>query len=267
MLDMTVATLVYGAGFAAALAVTLARRLIIERRVWRAGATLPTGKVSAYQMAMISGGASRVALTGVVRLLGRKVLVPGIAGVLTPGGGDHEPLDAVERETLAVARTPAVFPDLLARLEASLERKGVIAQLRRDLTAMGYVRSSGSRAWWAAYARNMLPFLAFILAVLGGWAGLARPADARDWLAGLGAGAGVTMLVVALPRRVTALGRYIVWSAAQHHPDLRTARATQGEAIDIKALGQSVALHGPDALVGSDMAWIPALLARAESSG
>jgi hypothetical protein len=41
---------------------------------------------------------------------------------------------------------------------------------------------------------------------------------------------------------------------------MKTARATHGEALDIKTLGQSVALYGPDALAGSDLAWIPAVL-------
>ncbi len=74
------------------------------------------------------------------------------------------------------------------------------------------------------------------------------------------------MLVVALPTRVTALGRYIVWSATQHHPDLKTARAVQGDALDTKTLGQSVALYGADALAGSDMTWIPAVLAHVNTS-
>ena len=91
-------------------------------------------------------------------------------------------------------------------------------------------------------------------------------ADARQWLVAFSALSAVVMLVVALPTRVTALGRYVVWSARQHHPDLKTARMTQGDALDTKALGQSVALYGADALAGSDMAWIPAVLAQINTS-
>lgn len=258
--------MVYGVGFVVALYMTLAWRQFMVRRVWRAGSTMQISKVSAYQMALMSGGASRVALTGVVRLLGRKVLVPGIAGVLTENGQFHEALDIVEVQAVAMAKKPLVFKDVLIRLEMQLKSKGVIRQLRSELVAAGYMRARGSRAWWVNYMRNMLPFAVLLGASLYGVAKLATTVDAQVQLLEYGALVAATMLIVALPTRVTALGRYIIWSATQHHPDFKTARAVQGEAIDIKTLGQSVALYGPDALAGSDMAWIPAVLAHVESS-
>lgn len=258
--------MVYGAGFVVALYMTLLWRQFMARRVWRAGSTMQISKVSAYQMALMSGGASRVALTGVVRLLGRKVLVPGIAGVLAESGGFHEGFDIVELEVVALAKKPFVFKDFVIRLEMLLKSKGVIRQLRGELIAAGYMRACGSGGWWANYARNMLPFVVLLIASLYGVAKLAITVDAQTELLEFSALVWVTMLIVALPTRVTALGRYIIWSATQHHPDFKTARALQGEAIDIKTLGQSVALYGQDALAGSDMAWIPAVLAHVEHS-
>jgi len=259
----------YGTGFVVALYLTMLLRSWIERQVWRAGSTMQLGKVSAYQLGLLNGGVSRVALTGVVRLLGHKVLVAGIAGVLTESGESHEAqqaLDAIEREALSVARRPVVFKDLVLQVESRLNRIGAIARLRAELIAMGYMRARDSKDWWTHYARNMLPFAVLNVLAIGALAGLAMTADAWDWLARFSVFSVVAMLIVALPRRVTALGRYIVWSATQHHPDLRTARAVQGDALEIKALGQSVALYGPDALAGSDMAWIPAVLAHTENN-
>jgi hypothetical protein len=40
----------------------------------------------------------------------------------------------------------------------------------------------------------------------------------------------------------------------------------QGEALDIKTLGQAIALYRPGALAGSDMAWVPAVLAQTNTS-
>ena len=259
----------YGTGFVVALYLTMLLRSWIERQVWRAGSTMQLGKVSAYQLGLLNGGVSRVALTGVVRLLGHKVLVAGIAGVLTESGESHEAqqaLDAIEREALSVARRPLVFKDLVLQVESRLNRIGAIARLRAELIAMGYMRARDSKDWWTHYTRNMLPFAVLNVSAIGALAGLAMTADAWDWLARFSVFSVVAMLIVALPRRVTALGRYIVWSATQHHPDLRTARAVQGDALEIKALGQSVALYGPDALAGSDMAWIPAVLAHTENN-
>ena len=227
---------------------------------------MPIAKVSAYQMALMSGGASRVALTGVVRLLGRKALVAGISGVLAPNDAFQDELDDVEREAVAETKNPAVFRDFLTRLETRLKRRGVVGQLRSELIATGYMRVRGSKAWWSNYVSNMLPFAVFIVLALAAIAGVAMTSDARDGLTAVGALSVVMMLIVALPTRVTALGRYIVWSATQHHPDLKTARQVQGDALDTKALGQSVALYGADALAGSDMAWIPAVLAQTNTS-
>ncbi|MGH8780242.1 TIGR04222 domain-containing membrane protein [Paraburkholderia sp.] len=262
MPDSIVVTVAVGLAFAAALYMTLVWRLWKARRIWRAGSTMQITKISAYQMALLSGGVSRVALTGVVRLLGRKILVPGVAGVLMENGTSHDELDAVEKEVLATARQPAVFRDLMVRLGSALKRAGLIRGFRDELIAIGYMRAFGSRRWWASYLINMLPFAVLIFTALGATTGLALSADERDTLLWFIGGAFITMLIVALPARVTELGRYIVWSATQHHPDFKTARAMQGDAIDIKILGQSVALYGPDALAGSDMAWIPAVLAQ-----
>jgi uncharacterized protein (TIGR04222 family) len=265
MPDSTFVMVAYWVGFAVALYMTLVWRQFMMRKVWRAGSAMQLDKVTAYQMALMTGGVTRVALTGLVRLLARKVLVAGIAGVVSENGAVHETLDAVESQALQTARKPSLFRDLLVRLQIQLEREGTSRQLRAELVAMGYMRTWGSPDWWANYARNMLPFALLLGAVLLGMAEPAMTADARA-LPGFSLWAGVTMLVVALPMRVTALGRYIVWSATKHHPDFKTARATQGEAIDIKTLGQSVALYGEDALAGSDMAWIPAVLAHVGNS-
>lgn len=265
MLDSTFVMAAYGVGFAVALYMTLAWRQFMARKVWRAGSAMQLTKVSAYQMALMSGGVARVALTGVVRLLARQVLVAGIAGVVTENGAFHDALDTVESQALAVAKKPSVFKDFLVRLQIQLKREGIGRQLRAELVAMGYMRTQGSRDWWLNYTRNMLPFALLTGAALLGIAQPALTADTRDFLLAFSAWSGVTMLIVALPTRVTALGRYIVWSATQHHPDFKTARATQGGAIDIKTLGQSVALYGQDALAGSDMAWIPAVLAHVEN--
>jgi uncharacterized protein (TIGR04222 family) len=256
----------YGAGFVVALYMTVWWRQFRARRVWRAGSTMQISKVSAYQMALMSGGASRVALTGVVRLLGSKVLVPGIAGVLTQSSEFHDGLDTVELEGVALARKPFLFKDFLVRLEMQLKSKGLIRELRGELVAVGYMRARGSWNWWSNYLRNMLPFVVLLGASLYGVAKVAGAVGAQIELLQFSILTAVTMLIVALPTRVTALGRYIVWSAKQHHPDFKTARAVQGEAIDIKTLGQSVALYGQDALAGSDMAWIPAVMAHVENS-
>jgi uncharacterized protein (TIGR04222 family) len=259
----------YGTGFVLALYLTFLLRSWLEREVWRAGSTMQLAKVSAYQLAMLNGGVARVALTGVVRLLGQKVLVAGIAGVLTENGEAQDAqwaLDVVEREALSVARQPLVFKDLVLQLELRLNRSGVTGRLRSELIGMGYMWTRGSKDWWKHYARNMLPFAVLNVMAIGALAGLAMTPDARDWLVRFSAVSVVAMLIVALPRRVTALGRYMIWSATQHHPDLRTARAAKGDTLDIKALGQSIALYGPDALAGSDMAWIPAVLAHTENT-
>ena len=263
---MTAVLIVCGIGFVIALHMTLIWRMLMARKIWRAGATMSIDKVSTYQMALMDGGVSRVALTAVVRLLGRKTLVAGIASVLTHDDTFHDELDSVEREAVAETRHPAVFRDFLTRLEARLKRSGVAGQLRDELIAMGYMRAWWSRSWWVNYVSNMLPFaiLAGLALVAMTW--ITMTTDARYALQAFSMFCVVIMLLVALPRRVTALGRYIVWSATQHHPDLKTARATKGNALDNKALGQSVALYGADALAGSDMAWIPAVLAQVSTS-
>ena len=227
---------------------------------------MPTAKVSAYQMALMDGGVSRVALTGVVRLLGRKVLVPGISGVLSYNDTFHDELDNVEREAVAETKNPAVFRDFLTKLEARLKRSGIAGQLHSELIAMGYMRAWGSKAWRANYVSNMLPFAILTGMALAAIVSVAMTTDAQYALVVFSVLCAVVMLLVALPSRVTALGRYIVWSAKQHHPDLKTARAAQGDALDNKVLGQSVALYGADALAGSDMVWIPAVLAQISTS-
>ena len=264
--DPTSVWLTYGAAFAIALYMTAAWRQFRARRVWRAGSTMQIAKISAYQMALMTGGVARVALTGVVRLIGRKVLLPGVAGVLTENGKFHGALDEIERETLEAAKTPALLMELLARLDARIKRKKLVAQLRVGLIAAGYMQSFGSRKWWTNYLQNMLPFAVLLAAAIAAVADVAMTADAQYLLLRFIGGSVVTMLVVALPARVTALGRYIVWSATQHHPDFKTARADHGDSIDVKMLGQSVALYGEDALAGSDMAWIPAMMGAAENT-
>jgi uncharacterized protein (TIGR04222 family) len=264
--SMTAVMIASGIGFVVALHMTLVWRMLMAGKVWRAGSTMPVAKVSAYQMALMNGGVSRVALTGVVRLLGSKGLVAGISGVLAPNDAFRGELDSVEREAVAETKNPAVFRDFLDRLGARLKRSGVAGQLRDELIAMGYMRAWWSKAWWSNYVSNMLPFALLTIAALTAIAGVAMTADAQYALLGFGALSAVTMLFVALPTRVTALGRYTVWSATQHHPDLKTARMEQGDALDIKTLGQAVALYGPDALAGSDMAWIPAVLAQTNTS-
>jgi uncharacterized protein (TIGR04222 family) len=264
--SMTATMIASGIGFVLAMHMTLVWRMFMARRIWRAGATMSIAKVSAYQMALMDGGVSRVALTGVVRLLGRKVLLPGISGVLTPNDAFHDELDSIEREAVAETKHPAVFRDLLTRLEARLKRSDVVGRMRAELIAMGYMRAWGSKAWWSNYVSNMLPFAVLIVLALAAIAGVAMTPDAKDGLMVFSAVCFAMMLIAALPRRVTALGRYIVWSATQHHPDLKTARMTHGDSLDIKALGQSVALYGADALAGSDMAWIPAVLGQINTS-
>lgn len=264
--SMTAVVVASGIGFVVALYMTLTWRMIMSRRVWRAGATMPVAKVSAYQIALMGGGVSRVALTGVVRLLGRKALVAGISGVLTHNDTFHDELDSVEREAVAETKSPAVFRDFLTRLESRLKRSGVAGKMREELIAMGYMRAWGSKEWWRNYVSNMLPFAVLMGIVFVAIVSVAMTTDALYVLVVFGALCVVIMLLVALPGRVTALGRYIVWSATQHHPDLKTARAMQGEALDNKALGQSVALYGADALAGSDLAWIPAVLGQSNTS-
>lgn len=253
-------------GFILALCMTPAWRAAKRRRVWRDGATMQLAKVSAYQAALLNGGASRVALTSVVVLLARKALVAGIASVLTRSGEFSGPLDTIEQEALAVAARPAVFKDYLRNLESQLKRKRLIRTMRRELIAMGYMRARGSPDWWSQYASNMLPFLALNGAILAALYAFAMTDDAWFWLIEFGAASVVTMMLVALPMRVTALGQYIVWSAKQHHPDLKTAPLARGDALDAKALARSIALYGPDALAGGDLAWIPAVLEHVESS-
>lgn len=182
-------------------------------------------------------------------------------GVLTPNDMFRGELDSVEREAVAETRNPAMFRDFLDRLGARLKRSGVAGQLRDELIAMDYMRS-----WWSNYVANMLPLASLTVAAWAAIAGIAMTTDAQYALMAFSALSIVTMLLVALPTRVTALGRYIVWSATQHHPQLKTARMEQGDALDIKTLGQAVALYGPDALAGSDRAWIPAVLAQANTS-
>lgn len=263
MPDSNTVTVAGGAAIVLALYATLLWRQAKARRVWRAGSTMNVTRISAYQMALMCGGAPRVALTGVVRLVGRKMLVPSVAGVLLTSEAAGGELDAIEREVLAaVRRRPAVFDVLLGRLVSALRRAGVTRSLRHELIAIGYMRSIGSTEWWKDYLYNMLPFAVPIGIAFGWCATAALPADAA-YLARDFVGAAIaTMLIAAWPTRVTALGRFIIWSATQHHPDFRTARATQGEALDAKTLGQAVALYGTEALAGSDMAWIPAVLAQ-----
>jgi uncharacterized protein (TIGR04222 family) len=249
-----------GAGFVLALYLTFVWRAFRARQIWRAGATMQIEKVSTYQMALMNGGVARLALTSTVVLIGRKALIAGIAGVLTLSSEFRGTLDLVEEETAAVARKPAVLKDFLLHLESRLKQRGVIRQLRDDLVAKGYMRTAGSAGWWRNYLANMLPFLILLGAVIGGLGSLALAMDTRFWLAEFCAVGILTMILMALPTRVTALGRYIVWSALQHHPDLKTVQVSNGGAMDIKALGRSVALYGPGALASSDMAWIPAVL-------
>lgn len=253
-------------GFVLALFMTPFWREARRRRVWRDAATMPIAKVSAYQAALLNGGASRVALTSVVLLLARKALVAGIASVLTRNAEFSGPLDPIEQEALAAASKPAVFKDYLPRLESQLKRKRIIRTMRGELIAMGYMRARGSGDWWRQYGSNMPPFLALNGAVLGALYGLAMTDDAWFWLIEFGAASLMTMMLVALPTRVTALGRYVIWSAKQHHPDLKSAPLAQGDALDAKALARSIALYGPDALAGGEMAWIPAVLEHVESS-
>jgi uncharacterized protein (TIGR04222 family) len=266
MFSMTAVMIASSVCFVIALYMTLVWRMLMARRIWRAGSTMHTSKVSAYQMALMDGGVSRVALTGVVRLLGRKTLVAGISGVLSHDDTFHDELDHVEREAVAETKNPAVFRDFMTRLESRLRRSGVAGQLRDELIAMGYMRAWGSKEWWTNYLSNMLPLALLTVATWAAMAFVAMTTDALYALMVFSASCVVIMLLVALPRRVTALGRYIVWSATQHHPDLKRGRATQGDTIDNKSLGQSVALYGADALAGSDMAWIPAVLAQISTS-
>jgi hypothetical protein len=162
-----------------------------------------------------------------------------------------------------VALTPAVLQGLLTELAQRLKRKGMIAALRCELVGMGYMRAIASRRWWLAYTKNMLPFALLIAVVLGTQIKLAADLDSLLDFTIL---ACVVMLIAAWPTPVTAFGRYIIWSATQHHPDYKMARALEGEALDTKKLGQAVALYGYDALADSDMAWIPAVLKQAEAS-
>jgi uncharacterized protein (TIGR04222 family) len=254
------------AAFVVALYVTLAWRAFMARRIWRAGATMQIAKVSAYQMALLQGGIARVALTSVVVLIGRKALVAGIAGVLTHNREFRGLLDVVEDEAIAAARKPAMLKDFLIQLETRLKRRGVIKQLRGELAAMGYMRIAGSKGWWQNYLANMLPFMAVIGAAIGSFFRLPLAMDARIWLIEFCAASTLAMALIALPTRVTAFGRYIVWSALQHHPDLKTVPAPNNGVVDIKALGRAVSLYGPDSLASSDMAWIPAVLEHVESA-
>jgi uncharacterized protein (TIGR04222 family) len=262
MLDSTLEIGISGAGIVAGLLLTLLWRGLLARRVWFSGATREFSKVSAYQLALMNDGIARVALTAVVRLVGRKALVPEVAGVLVKSGDDQGTLDPFETE--AVALTPAVLQGLLTELAQQLKRKGMITALRRELIGMGYMRAFASRRWWLAYVQNMLPFALLIAAVLCAQIKLAADLDSALDFTIL---AFVVMLMAAWPTPVTAFGRYIIWSATQHHPDYKTARAREGEALDTKKLGQAVALYGYDALANSDMAWIRAVLQHAEKSG
>ena len=264
MLDLTFVTGIGVAGIIAGLVMTLLWRTFLARRVWFAGAEREISKVSAYQMGLMNGGPARIALTVVVRLLGRKVLVPGPAGVLVKDHHFRDALDPLEDEAVALA--PAVLKDLLAKLEQRLKRKGMIAAQRRELIGMGYMRAFGSWRWWRDFAQNMLPFALLIGLALGACAYSAMTAEIWDRVMDLLTCACVAMLVAALPTPVTAIGRYIIWSATRHHPDYKTARAREGEALDTKKLGQAVALHGREALAGSDMAWICVVLANSESA-
>lgn len=83
-------------------------------------------------------------------------------------------------------------------------------------------------------------FALLLAAEVGGAASLDMTADAQQFIARSVA----TMLVVALPGRVTSLGRYVVRSAELQEPTLKTARADHGDAIDIERLAQSVAVYG-----------------------
>jgi uncharacterized protein (TIGR04222 family) len=263
MSSSVLVTAVGVACIAAGLLMTLLWRLHLSRRVWLKGATREFSKVSAYQIALMNDGATRVALTAVVRLLGRKALVPGTAGVIVKNDDVSGALDPFESE--AVALTPAVLHDLIRELAAKLKRKGMIAGLRRELIGMGYMRAFFSRRWWLAYVQNMLPFALLIAAALGAQAKMAITVD-PETLLDLCLWAVALMLLAGWPTPVTAFGNYIIWSATQHHPDYKTARAREGEALEPKKLGQAVALYGYDALAGSDLAWIPAILKHAEHS-
>jgi uncharacterized protein (TIGR04222 family) len=253
-----------GAVIVAGVLMTCLWRLSLARRVWLAGSAREFSKVSAYQLALMNDGVARVALTAVVRLIGRKVLTPGTAGVLVKSGEYQGTLDPFENEAVALA--PAVLQGLLTELAQQLKRKGMITALRHELVGMGYMRALASRRWWLAYGQNLLPFALLIAAALGAQIKLAADLD-LDSLLDFTILACVVMLIAAWPTRLTAFGRYIIWSAKQHHPDYKTARAREGEALDTKKLGQATALYGQDALAGSDMAWIPAVLKHAETSG
>jgi uncharacterized protein (TIGR04222 family) len=254
---------VMGIGIATGLLMTLLWRLALARRVWFSGATRAFSKVSAYQLAMMNDGADRVALTVVVRLIGLKALTPGTAGVLVKNSDFQGALDPFESEAAALA--PSVLQDLLTESAQQFRRKGMIAALRGELIGMGYMRAFASRRWWMAYGQNMLPFALLIAAALAAQATFAMVID-WERLLEFTILACVAMLIAGLPTHLTAFGRYIIWSAAQHHPDYKTARAREGEALDPKKLGQAVALYGHDALAGSDMEWIPAVLKHTERS-
>jgi uncharacterized protein (TIGR04222 family) len=83
-------------GIVAGLLMTLLWRALLARRVWFAGATREFSKVSAYQLALMNDGVARVALTAVVRLIGRKALTPGVAGVLVKSGDFQSALDPLK---------------------------------------------------------------------------------------------------------------------------------------------------------------------------
>jgi uncharacterized protein (TIGR04222 family) len=254
-----------GAVIVAGVLMTYLWRLSLARRVWLAGSTREFSKISAYQLALMNDGVARVALTAVVRLIGRKALIPEVAGVLVKSGKYQGTLDPFENEAVALA--PAVLQGLLTELAQQLKRKGMITALRHELVGMGYMRALASRRWWSAYGQNLLPFALLITAALGAQIKLATDLELDlDSLLDFTILACVVMLIVAWPTRLTAFGRYIIWSAKQHHPDYKTARAREGEALDTKKLGQATALYGQDALAGSDMAWIPAVLKHAELS-
>jgi uncharacterized protein (TIGR04222 family) len=262
MSDSTIMIGLDGAVIVAGVLMTYLWRLSLARRVWLAGSTREFSKVSAYQLALMNDGVARVALTAVVRLIGRKVLMPEVAGVLVKSGEYQGALDPFENEAVALA--PAVLQGLLTELAQQFKRKGMITALRRELVGMGYMRAFASRRWWLAYVQNMLPFALLIAAVLGAQIKLAVEVDSLPDFTIL---ACIVMLIAAWPMRLTAFGRYIIWSATKHHPDYKTARAREGEALDTKKLGQAVALYGYDALADSDMAWVRAVLKHAENSG
>jgi uncharacterized protein (TIGR04222 family) len=202
---MSYSTLTIAIGWAsivAGLPLTLLWRTLLARRIWLSGARREFSKVSAYQLALMNGGQARVALTAVVRLIGRKALTPEIAGVLVKSGDDQGALDPFESEALALA--PAVLPGLLTELAQRLKSKGMIAALRRELAGMGYVRAFASRRWWLAYVQNMLPFALVIAAVLG--AQIRLEAD-PDRLLDFTILACAVMLISGWPTRVTAFGR------------------------------------------------------------